>query len=703
VVSIVIGLQSLGVPLDLTPFPFASQNIMPPQSASITPLEAVCGCVSRATAAMIAPEAEVADVIVAGLRELVRRLPETRGAMVANQQGRDWRTVAVAGDPGPLPTELIADAIDSEAARGLGNHIVFALRITPAVPHVLVLRTEQPRNDRQAGETRDALAEIFETAARTTMQLTSYHRRCDQLRQMLKIAAQWSGEQNVDQLLEAIAATAAQVMGAQRATIFLWDRKRHKLIGRPAMGVEGNQLEVDDSAGIVGAVLQSGQPRRWHAGDDFETEINRTVDRQLNFRTESLLAVPMWDVIAQGNNGGGSNSGGGGNSGGDRSQLRQMIGVFELINCLGGQFSPDDEESLTELATQAAAAIQSTQMRQSLIANRDRLVDTAADSARVVGQHQAMVSVRNTAGRVAETDLSVLILGENGTGKEVLARSIHFGSPRKHQPFIAVNCAALVETLLESELFGHEKGAFTDAHQTRPGKFELADGGTLFLDEIGDLSHGGQSKLLRALEEKKIVRVGGSATIPVDVRVIAATNQPLVEMVRDKRFREDLFFRLNVVTLNLPPLRMRGDDIVTLAEHFLEQFAQQVGRKLPTFSAAAKNQLLGYSWPGNIRELRNLVERVAYLCAGEVITPDDLALNTFNFDSDRSVKPANGDSFSGKTLADATREFQIAHIDRAIDSCRGNITDAAGRLGLHRSNLYRKMRQLGFDPDGEPE
>lgn len=361
---------------------------------------------------------------------------------------------------------------------------------------------------------------------------------------------------------------------------------------------------------------------------------------------------------------------------------------------------------MAELATQAAAAIRSTQTKQTLTENRDRLLDSVAESARVIGEHPKIAVVRETVRRVADTDLSVLILGENGTGKEVLARSVHFQSSRKHQPFVAVNCAALVETLLESELFGHEKGAFTDAHQTRPGKFEQANQGTLFLDEIGDLSLGGQAKLLRVLEERLVVRVGGSTPLPVDVRVIAATNQPLAEMVREKRFREDLFFRLNIVTIEIPPLRQRGDDIILLTEHFLRFFADQVGRKSPRLAEAAKTAMIRHGWPGNIRELRNLVERVCYLCPQEVITASDLALGAGGLaQPDHLAASSSGEAPqpAGQSLADATRSFQAQHIENAIAECQGNMTEAADKLGLHRSNLYRKMRQLGVDSRLESE
>jgi DNA-binding NtrC family response regulator len=283
-------------------------------------------------------------------------------------------------------------------------------------------------------------------------------------------------------------------------------------------------------------------------------------------------------------------------------------------------------------------------------------------------------------------------LGENGTGKEVVARSIHYLSRRAKEPFIAVNCAALTETLLESELFGHEKGAFTDARESRAGKFELASGGTLFLDEIGDMSLSGQAKLLRVLEDKVVVRVGGSTPIHTEVRILAATNQDLGAMVRAKRFREDLFFRLNVVSLELPPLRERGEDVLRLAEFFLNGFCRTTGRKAPKFSPAAKKRLLAHRWPGNVRELRNLTERLAYLTTGDTVEPEDLVLIDSGGDADLA-------DLTG-SLAEATREFQQHYIRKTIDLSRGNMSGAARRLGLHRSNLYRKMRQLGMATDG---
>jgi len=317
----------------------------------------------------------------------------------------------------------------------------------------------------------------------------------------------------------------------------------------------------------------------------------------------------------------------------------------------------------------------------------------------LVGNSPEMQALKATVTRVGNTDLAVLLLGENGTGKEVVSRQIHYQSKRRFEPFIAVNCAAITETLLESELFGHEKGAFTDAHETRNGKFEMASGGTLFLDEIGDMSLAGQAKLLRVLEEKVVVRVGGSAPIPVNVRVIAATNQNLVEMVGKKKFREDLYFRLTVVTMKLPSLRNRGEDVLELADFFLTLFCSKIGRSKPTWSASAKRRLISHDWPGNIRELRNIVERIAYLTSSDTLEESEL-----DFVSSPRSLAADGSGATldlNQSLGDATADFQIRFIEEQIKACNRNVTQAAEKMGLQRSNLYRKMKQLGMkQPDG---
>jgi Nif-specific regulatory protein len=497
-------------------------------------------------------------------------------------------------------------------------------------------------------------------------------RRSQRLHSMLEMTTRWNQSRETEALLDEMAHTSTKLLDAQRATIFLWDKANRQLIGKPALGVAAGEIRVPENAGVVGQVIATGQPQRVDADVAPEqAQINRSVDQQLGFQTRSLLCVPMFDTDGR------------------------IVGAFELINKTTGSFTDDDLEALAELAASASVAISNTRHVQHLVSSRKQIADQAAQRVQLIGDSARMNELRNTVQRVAKTDLAVLILGENGTGKEVVAQLIHYLSPRRDQVLVTVNCAAITETLLESELFGHEKGAFTDAHEARQGKFELANGGTLFLDEIGDMSLGGQAKLLRVLEEKIVVRVGGSKPISTDVRVLAATNQDLAQLVRDKKFREDLFFRLNVVSLKIPALRERGDDVLRLAQHFLKEFCARSRRDIPRLSPNAEKALLKHAWPGNVRELRNMMERIAYLLEGNTVEAADLAFIM-------SPKPGDSDLLDLDTsLADATGEFQRQFIQRRIKQTRGNMTDAAERLGLHRSNLYRKMRQLGMHVDEE--
>lgn len=490
--------------------------------------------------------------------------------------------------------------------------------------------------------------------------------RADRLQTILLITHEWHQTNEMTTLLMRMAEAATRLLEADRASIFLWDRPNKTIVGRPALGVASGELRLPDHVGIVGQVIQTGEPRRV-SGELDAREIDRAVDRQTGYRTRTILCVPL--VSPRG----------------------ERLGAFEVLNKKTGVFSYEDQLALVELASYAAVALQNTQQLTDLLERHERMVSEAARGTELVGESPAIQAVRATVRRIAETDLTVLLLGENGTGKEVVARSIHFGSRRRKHPFLAVNCAALAETLLESELFGHEKGAFTDAHEARPGKFELAEGGTLFLDEIGDMSLAGQAKLLRVLEEKTIVRVGGSRPIHADVRILAATNQKLAELVRAKRFREDLYFRLNVVSLELPPLRERGDDVRLLADHFLGLFCRRAGRRALPFSGMARKRLEAHAWPGNVRELRNLMERLAYLTSGERIEAEDLAFIL-------SPSGSSEEWFSSSLdLNDATHAFQRKYIQRAIELARGNVSQAAASLGVHRSNLYRKMKQLGME------
>ncbi len=566
----------------------------------------------------------------------------------------DWHVVSCCGcQPKAVPSDLAAEALDQETLQTCGEWSAM-----PLVENYVLL-TKGACKPQQLAQFQAALSE----ACSTVLAQQQSRRRIRRLEKILEITHAWGQTNCMEALLQAMAEAATELLKADRASIFLWDKANKLLVGRPALGIDDDELRIPDDKGIVGQVVQSGEPRRVGGGVD-EDQIARAVDLETGYHTETVLCVPLI------------------------SPLGKCLGAFEVLNKREGRFTDEDEQGLLELAAHAAVALENTQQLEELLSKHQLLIEEAAEGIQLIGDSPAIEAVRSTTRRIADTDLAILILGENGTGKEVVARSIHYLSRRREQPFIAINCAALSETLLESELFGHEKGAFTDAHQTRAGKFELASGGTLFLDEIGDMSLSGQAKLLRVLEEKTVVRVGGSTPIHTEVRILAATNQDLAKMVREKRFREDLFFRLNVVSLELPPLRERGDDIVLLADFFLQSFCRNMGRSTPQFSAAAKKQLLAHAWPGNIRELRNLMERLAYLSSGDRIEIEDLAF------IDTGAAGDLGCLEGACNLADATREFQQKYIRQMIELTRGNMSQAAKRLGLHRSNLYRKMRQL---------
>ncbi|MDD4037572.1 MAG: sigma-54 dependent transcriptional regulator [Sphaerochaeta sp.] len=307
---------------------------------------------------------------------------------------------------------------------------------------------------------------------------------------------------------------------------------------------------------------------------------------------------------------------------------------------------------------------------------------------RIIGKSQKMVELMDTVSQVAPTKASVLITGESGVGKELVADAIHELSNRSKGPFIKVHCAALTASLLESELFGHEKGSFTGAVKEKKGRFELADGGTIFLDEIGEIDAQTQVKLLRVLQERQFERVGGEKSITVDVRIVCATNRDLPKEIEKGNFREDLYYRLNVVHLDVPPLRERKDDIPLLMTSFLQQFNSENGRSIEAFSNQAKRALLGYEWPGNIRELRNCIESAVVLARTSIIEVEDLPVHI--------GKAQNASSVSlevGITLAEAEKQLIIS----TLASCAGNKTKAAEVLGIGRKTLHRKLQEYHID------
>ncbi len=390
--------------------------------------------------------------------------------------------------------------------------------------------------------------------------------------------------------------------------------------------------------------------------------------------------------------------------------------VFGLLYAdrVGGQdFTHEDQELFTAACLQVAPAMENLGRIELLLAQKKRLLDEIQLQHHLLGNSPALKGVTVFIQRAAPSHAVVLVLGESGTGKELVARAIHYNSPRLDAPFVVVNCAALSETLIESELFGHIKGSFTGASSDRAGRFEAAHTGTLFLDEIGELSNSCQTKLLRVLEQGEISRVGESRVRKVDVRVVAATNRDLALEVKEGRFREDLYYRLNVLSVNLPPLRDRDGDVRLLLDHYLRQAASRSSRARLEFSEEALVALLSYRWPGNVRELKNLTERLAVLCPHEVIGVGDLpeevrrALPVGNVVAEalpmvpeeaEVVEPlevvqesAAADAPSG-TLA----EMERAHILRILAGCGHNKKMAAEKLGIDRSTLYAKLRGYGI-------
>lgn len=618
------------------------------------------------------------DLLVGLIPRLAKVLPvESVWFWVGS--GIQWQCQRLFGSHGRPPQTLV------EAAAERGEVVVheaflgipMGTRDQPVGILVLQLGSSPaaPSPVRELGAVIKAVVE----AAWDRVQMSA---RLARQQRIVEAARLWITLRDWDRLFESIATTATHILECERATIFLWDRRAKLLIGRPALGVPGGQLVLPDDRGVVGRVIRTGQPARADSATE-PAAIDRSVDERLGFRTRNVLCVPL-----RGKDG--------------------LQGAFEVLNKRDGQFTDEDERTLLEIAGFAAAALDNAKEHQMLVATNTQFVMEAAAEVEMVGESQAIDNIRKLIRRVADTDLTVLILGENGTGKEVVARLIHLSSRRRQYPFLAVNCAAIPEALAESELFGHERGAFTDAIQARPGKFELAGKGTLFLDEVGELSLACQAKLLRVLEERTFVRVGGSTPIISEARIIAATNQDLNELVRSKRFREDLYYRLNGLTIELPPLRARKEDILPLARHFLNKFCVRARRPVPELTRAAEELLLDYHWPGNVRELRNAMERIAYLTVGDQIDVDDLEflLGTRR----RAQLPAGtvaqaaplvfawdaGPRSPGMSLSEATREFQRQMVQQVLRETGGNLTEAAKRLGLQRSNFYRKLRQLGL-------
>ena len=462
-------------------------------------------------------------------------------------------------------------------------------------------------------------------------------------------------------VLREILEAACRIADAEGGSILLQEETGRRLRFEAATGEKGQSLEgrtIEPGEGIAGWVARERKPAI--VGDTAaDRRFLARIDRQTGFHTRSLVAVPL-------------------------EHPDRLVGVLELVNKREGNFTGGDVELLQALGRLAATAILNAGRYGRAREARDLLEESVQRYCDLVGQSAAMQEIFRLIERAAPSRSTIFIHGESGTGKELIARAIHWKSPRRERPFVAVNCCALTETLLESELFGHERGSFTGALARKKGKFEVADGGTVFLDEVGDVSPALQLKLLRVLQGRSFERVGGNETLHVDVRVIAATNRDLEAALQDGSFRQDLFFRLNVIPVLVPPLRERRDDIPLLAGYFLKKFNEEVKGRVRGFTPEALSALGAYRWPGNVRELENVVERAVVLGEGDWIDRADLPLEI-------AAGPA-ADSEGG--LEAAVRLFKRQRVMDALRRANGNKTRAAALLGIQRTYLFRLMRSL---------
>ncbi len=470
-------------------------------------------------------------------------------------------------------------------------------------------------------------------------------------------------------LLTRILESATRLTEGEASSLLLVDPENQRLYFEIALGSKGEDVQkfsLKKGEGIAGWVFEHN---RSLIVNDVTTDPRYFGDigKKVGFSTQRILAVPM--------------------------RIRDTcVGVLEIINKKSDRgFDEEDRQWLEVFANQAALAIQNAQsferVRNEITSLQDQIA-TDRGYHTFVGSSRAIQEKLDLVSRVAQTDSSVLILGESGVGKELFAEQIHLQSKRADKPLIRVNCAALPEPLLESELFGHVKGAYTDASSNRRGRFELADGGTIFLDEIAELPLTIQAKMLRVIQQRTFEKLGSSDPITVDVRIIAATNRDIELAVEQGSFRNDLYYRLNVLPLHVPPLRQRQEDIPQLANFFLQKIRRETKKPVRGFTDEAMEALLSYTWPGNVRELENAVERAVVICSGDLISPSDLIL--------QGSEPEKGEQYAERPLKDAVNLFKRHYIEGALRARKWNQTETAKTLGIQRTYLSRLIKELGI-------
>lgn len=489
------------------------------------------------------------------------------------------------------------------------------------------------------------------------------------IEEILKISMLINSTFEIKEVLNRIMDSANRVVKAEASSILLIDETRNSLYFYVALGDKGEEVKkftVKMGEGIAGWVAKNSKPllvpdvqkdNRWF----------KDISNKIKYQTKSILCVPL--------------------------KLKdKTIGVLEVINKIGGDsFSIEDQSLLETFSNLAAISIQNARSYQDIKIeniNLKKEISSGKLPPKFVGESSIIREKLEMVEQVAPTNTTVLLLGESGTGKELFAEHIHYNSDRRGKPFIKVNCAAIPENLIETELFGHVKGAFTNAVTDKMGKFELANEGTIFLDEIGELSYSVQSKLLRVLQDHTIDRVGGITTKTVDIRLIAATNKNLYEEVNQNRFREDLFYRLNVFPIYIPPLREHKEDIGILTDYFLRQFNSDLKKNIRGISPEAMNLLKRYYWPGNVRELQNVIERSVVLCKGDEIGRKDLYI-----ESD-SISVKSIDIEPALSLKNAVNDFKRGYITKVLEKSGWKQTKASETLKIQRTYLSRLINEL---------
>jgi transcriptional regulator with GAF, ATPase, and Fis domain len=478
----------------------------------------------------------------------------------------------------------------------------------------------------------------------------------DSLRKLLEFTTALMEERDLQQLIDLMLDKIIELTGADRGFLFLLDAGR--ATRHSSRNIARETVQADDggfSDSIVRRVVATREPLL--VSDALHHEEFRSSQSVLSLKLCSVMCVP---ILCRGD----------------------LLGVIYLGNDnIVNLFHEESLSILQVFASQAGFLLRNAILINELVVRKEQLELKLEELkfGEIIGASQAMRDVYRRVEKVATTDIGVLIRGETGVGKELIAKELHRRSPRVDGPFVAINCGAIPENLLESELFGHEKGAYTGAHAAAPGKFQSASKGTLFLDEIGDLPFPLQAKILRALETRQVTRVGGTKPENVDIRIIAATNKNLEEAVAAGQFRQDLYYRLNVVTVLLPPLRERGDDVILIANYFLQKFIRQYDSKIRGFSHAAQTALRSYAWPGNVRELENKLRKAVVLAESEVLEADDLGLS----EGDIQVLP----------LAEAKEQFQLDYVNRVLEINHGNKTKTARDLGVDPRTIFRYLEK----------